>query len=317
MVVEKVQLGATDVWVSPLGIGTWQWGDRWMWGYGKDYGVDDVRAAFEAAVESGVTFVDTAEVYGLGRSEKLLGSFIASSKAQVCVATKFFPFPWRVTKGQLVNALRQSLKRLGLQQVDLYQLHFPRSARAIETWGEALAEVVEAGLTRAVGVSNYNAEQTGRIYNVLAARGIPLATNQIHYSLLQHEPEHKGVLQTCRDLGVTIIAYSPLAKGLLTGKYTPQNLPAGLRRRMYDVERLAEIQPLIALMQEIGGAYGDKTPAQVALNWLLCKGTLPIPGAKNARHVRSNAGALGWRMTSAEVAALDEASEEASKRKGE
>ena len=307
----QIQLGSTDVYVPQLGIGTWQWGDRLMWGYGKDYSTDDVRAAFESALEVGVPFFDTAEVYGLGRSEKLLGQFMTASEKRIFIATKFFPFPWRLFKGQLKNALRRSLKRLGREQVDLYQLHFPGVLRSIESWGEALAEVAEAGLTRAVGISNYNAEQTRRIYNVLAEHGVPLATNQIHYSLLEREPERNKVLQTCRELGVTVIAYSPLAKGMLAGKYTPENPPPGPRSRIYDTQRLATIQPLIALMREIGSAYGEKSPAQVALNWLLCKETLPIPGAKNARHVRSNAGALGWRMTAEEVAALDAASEKA------
>jgi aryl-alcohol dehydrogenase-like predicted oxidoreductase len=181
--------------------------------------------------------------------------------------------------------------------------------RSVETWAEALADVVDAGLTRAVGISNFNAEQTGRTYNALADRGIPLASNQIEYSLLHRQPERNGVLQTCRDLGVTVIAYSPIAKGLLTGKYTPEHPPPGARKRMYPKEYLQAIQPLIGLMREIGEGHGGKEPVHVALNWLIAKGTVPIPGAKNARHARSNAEALGWRLTDDEVAALDEASE--------
>ncbi|MGC9399473.1 MAG: aldo/keto reductase [Anaerolineae bacterium] len=304
-----ITLGQTDVNIPPLGIGTWQWGDRLMWGFGGAYKDDEVRAAFDAAMEAGLSFFDTAEVYGLGRSEKFLGSFISGNRGEVVIATKFFPFPWRLFKGQLLRTLRRSLKRLGVRQVDLYQLHFPPTVRSLETWADALADAVEAGLTRAVGVSNFNAEQTGRAYNALADRGVPLASNQIEYSLLHRQPERNGVIQTCRDLGVTVIAYSPIAKGILTGKYTPENPPPGPRRRIYPPERLAQIQPLIDLMREIGAGHGGKEPVHVALNWVIAKGAVPIPGAKNARHARSNAEALGWQLTEDEVAALDKVSE--------
>lgn len=306
--MEKVRLGKTEVEISPLGIGTWQWGDRVMWGFGGDYSAEDARAAFDAALEVGIDFFDSAEVYGMGVSEKLLGRFIQESGERAVVATKFFPFPWRLTRGQLVGALRSSLKRLGQERADLYQIHQPFFLRSPEVWAEALADAVDEGLTLTVGVSNYNVEQMGRTYNTLAERGVLLASNQVNYSLLHRKPERNGLLQACRDLGVTLIAYSPLAKGMLTGKYTPENPPPGPRRRLYPPSRLEEIQPLIALMREIGAGHGGKEPAHVALNWLVCKGTVPIPGAKNAHHVESNAQALGWRLTVEEMKTLDEMS---------
>ena len=129
----------------------------------------------------------------------------------------------------------------------------------------------------------------------------------MEYSLLQRGPERSGLLAACRDLGVTLIAYSPLGQGLLTGKYTAEHPPPGARRRR--ARRLDRIEPLIGLLRQIGEAHGGKTPAQVALNWAICKGTVPIPGAKNARQAGDNAGALGWRLADDEVAALDAASE--------
>jgi aryl-alcohol dehydrogenase-like predicted oxidoreductase len=219
--------------------------------------------------------------------------------------TKFMPMPWRLRKQGLHRALDHSLQRLGLDRVDLYQIHFPLPPVSIETWMEAMAEVVEAGKTRAVGVSNFNPKQMGRAHNALAAHNVPLASNQVHYSLLHREPEFNGVKQLCHDLDVTLIAYSPLEQGILTGKYTPDNPPPGIRGRQYNASYLAEVQPLIARMREIGAAHGDKTPAQVALNWVICKDAMPIPGAKNARHARSNAGAMGWRMSDEEVNVLD------------
>ncbi len=174
----------------------------------------------------------------------------------------------------------------------------------------AMAEAVQAGLTRSVGVSNYGPELTRRAFEACAKRGIPLASNQVQYSLLHRQPERNGLVQMCRELGVSIIAYSPIAKGLLTGKYTPENPPPGTRGFSAGRDYLKRIQPLVALMHTIGEEHGGKTPGQVALNWVLCKGAVPIPGAKNARQAQENAGALGWRLTDSEVERLETQSNE-------
>lgn len=210
----------------------------------------------------------------------------------------------------MLRALRGSLERLGVDQVDLYLIHWPYPPVPLETWVDALADAVEARLAQAVGVSNFDLSQMRRAHEVLAQRDVSLAANQVQYSLLHRDPERSGLLDACRDLGVTLIAYSPMAMGMLTGKYTPDNPPPGYRGRRFGPQSLARTQPLIALLREIGEAHGGKTPAQVALNWVICKGAVPIPGAKNARHAEQNAGALGWRLTADEVAALDTASED-------
>jgi len=306
--MDTITLGNTEIRISPLGIGTWAWGDRFFWNYGSDYNAEDVRSAFVAAVEAGINFFDTAEVYGMGRAERFLGELAAQATEPLVIATKFFPFPWRVRKAAMKRALRLSLKRLGKKSVDLYQIHFPWPPRSPDFWVRALGELAQEGLTKAAGVSNFNAEQMRRAHAILAAQGIPLASNQVHYSLLHRAPETNGVLAACKELGVTLIAYSPLEMGLLTGKYSPENPPRGIRAHRYSKAYLAHIQPLISLMREIGRAHGNKTPAQVALNWVICKGAVPIPGAKNAHQAESNAGALGWRLTEDEVAALDDLS---------
>lgn len=303
--IEEVVLGRTAVRVPALGFGTWQWGDRMMWNYGKGYDEADIRGAFDAALAAGIAFFDTAEIYGRGRSERFLGRFMAESRTRPIIATKFMPLPWRLGKGSLRRALDASLERLGLEQVELYQIHWPFPPVPIETWMDALADAVEAGLVRAVGVSNYNVAQMRRAHAALARRGIPLASNQVHYSLLHRDPERTGLLDACRELGVTLIAYSPLEQGLLSGKYGPQNSPPGLRGQRYRASYLARIQPVVETLRVIGERHG-KSPNQVALNWLICKGAVPIPGAKNARQVQENAGALGWRLKAEEVAALDE-----------
>ena len=302
-----VRLGGSEVEVSPLGTGTWAWGDRLTWGYGRDYDEGDCRGAFAASLGAGLTLFDTAELYGWGESERLLGRFIRERGLRpetAVVATKFFPYPWRLRHGDAVAALRGSLSRLGLPRVDLYQLHWPLPVFSVARRMDALAETVQAGLTRAVGVSNYTAADLRRAHAALARRGIPLASNQVHYSLLHRSPERDGVLAACRELNVTLMAYSPLEQGLLTGKYGPGRPPPARRRRRAGPHP-ETLVPLVAALRAAGEAHGGKTPAQVALNWLLCRGALPIPGAKRPDQARDNAGALGWRLTPEEVETLD------------
>jgi aryl-alcohol dehydrogenase-like predicted oxidoreductase len=186
--------------------------------------------------------------------------------------------------------------------------HFPFPPVAIETWMDGLADAVQAGLTRAVGVSNYNQKQMRRAHAALVKRGVPLASNQVEFSLLKRGPERGGLLAACKELGVTLVAYRPLCSGLLSGKYTPENPPPGLRGRRYNRAYLEKIAPLAALLGEIALGHG-KTPSQAAINWIICKGALPIPGARSARHVEDNAAALGWMLNADEVAALDKASD--------
>ncbi len=301
-----IQIGKNGPRVAAVGMGCWAWGDRLFWDYGSGYGKQDLRQAFEASLKEGVTFFDTAEIYGLGNSEKLLGEFIAESKGEVAVASKIFPYPWRPSAWFLKSALRGSLKRLRLPVIQLYQMHWPYAPVRIDSWMNAMADAVEAGLINQIGVSNYNLRQTERAFRALERRGLHLASNQVSYSLLNRWPEHSGLMQLCKELGVTLIAYSPLAQGLLTGKYSPQNPPPGARGLRTSRHALADLRPLVDEMMKIGIQHGNKTPAQVALNWAVVKGTLTIPGAKNAKQATENAGALGWSLTKDEMARLDE-----------
>lgn len=293
-----------------FGLGAWQWGDRLIWQYGQTHQDEDCRAAFQVSLDSGIRFVDTAEVYGSGRSERMLGRFLRETEQPVLVATKYFPFPWRLTKKSLLQALNRSLERIEVESVDLYQIHQPYSILPVETLMEAMAEAVKAGLTRTVGVSNYNQSQMLRAYSALARKDVPLGANQVTYSLLNRTIEKNGLLARCRELGIRLIAYSPIEKGLLTGKYSTDNPPPGIRGQRYG-SLLPKIGPLLKLMTEIGQEHGGKSKAQVALNWCICKGTLPIPGAKNAKQAEENAGALGWKLTEGEVEKLDRASDSA------
>ena len=138
-------LGKSEVRISPIGLGAWQWGDRWFWSYGSTHQRRDVRQAFDASRQAGVNWVDTAEVYSNGTSERLLGEFLRQSPGPVVLATKFMPFPWRLRRQELLNALRHSLERIGVPRVDLYQIHQPLPPVAIRTWMQAMAEAHESG----------------------------------------------------------------------------------------------------------------------------------------------------------------------------
>jgi aryl-alcohol dehydrogenase-like predicted oxidoreductase len=312
--MDHVKLGKTGITISTIGAGTWQWGDHSLWQYGKSHSENDIREAFFTSVESGIHLFDTAESYGTGASERYLGKYVndqgIAEDKNLIIATKMFPFPWRLRKKEVIRAARASLQRLQIAKIDLFQMHFPTPPIPIETWMEGMADAVREGFIRAVGVSNYSMQQMIRAQGKLNQFGIPLASNQVIYNLLNRSVEKNGLLARCKENGITLIAYSPLAKGMLTGKYTPENRPPGLRGRMYHRNFLQSIQPLLALMREIGDGQGHKTIAQVALNWVISKGAVAIPGAKNSRQARDNAGAMGWRLTPDEINALDLASDQ-------
>jgi aryl-alcohol dehydrogenase-like predicted oxidoreductase len=237
-------------------------GDRMFWGYSKTYTDGDARAAFQVGIEAGVNFSIRRNLWQWPVG-KTAGAICERERSTVVLGTKFMPFPWRFWKGALRSALLASLNRLEVKQVALYQIHWPAPPVSVETWMHGLADAVEGGLVAAVGVSNYNATQMRKAYAALSARGIRLASNQVEYSLLNRQVELNGLLGLCQELGVTLIAYSPLAKGLLTGKYSPENPPPGLRSRAYSRESLGRIQLLTRTLAKSPGAVTN--PAQVAL----------------------------------------------------
>lgn len=311
-----VTLGRSDLQVPRLGVGAMTWGDPKglarvnpaTLAYGGAHGYGEEKAALEASLAAGVTLFDTAAFYSNGASERRLGELARGHP--VIIASKFPGNPFFRTKN-LPKELDASLERLGRTTVDLYQHHFPSRLVAIPELMDLLADAVAGGKIKAVGVSNYSADQMRTAHAALARRGIPLASNQVEYSLLHRQPEVNGVLDACRELGVTLIAYSPLAMGALTGKYSTGSRPSGLRRLVpsFNRKHMAAIQPIIAILRAIGDSYG-KTPSQVALRWLLENPlVLPIPGAKNSTQAISNAGALTFRLAPEEIEALDRATE--------
>ena len=306
---QTVQLGTDGIVVPALGIGTWAWGDNLFWSYGKDYSDDQLQEAFHTAVDAGVTLFDTAEIYGFGQSERLIGRFLKQTSQPVAIATKYFPLPWRFTTDAVRCTLSASLERLQVPSVALYQVHWPFDFfMGQDILMNALADEVLQGRIQSVGVSNYSADQMKKAHALLAKRGVPLAVNQVQYSLLERKIEKNGVMNTAKDLDIAILAYSPLAQGLLTGKYAPdsETKPKGARSidPRFSRNGLEKLAPVLDTLKAIAQAY-DRTPAQVALNWLIAQGSvIPIPGAKNADQARQNAGALGWSLEQKDIDAL-------------
>jgi aryl-alcohol dehydrogenase-like predicted oxidoreductase len=305
-------LGRSSLQVPRLGVGAMTWGEARglarlhpaKLAYGGAHGGAAEKAALEASLLAGVTLFDTAAMYSGGASERRLGELACGTGA--ILASKF-PSGFLSRANSMPRDLDASIARLG--RVDLYQHHFPSRLISIPRLMELMADAVEAGKIRAVGVSNYSAEQMRLAHAALATRGMPLASNQVEYSLLHRQPEVNGVLDACRELGVTLIAYQPLAGGALTGKYQPGTRPTGLRRYMpnFRGRALERLTPVVGLLREIGSRYG-KSPAQVALRWLIENDTvLPIPGAKNGRQAADNAATLTFSLTLDEVAALEQA----------
>ncbi|MGA9379768.1 MAG: aldo/keto reductase [Phormidium sp.] len=299
-----------------MGCGTWAWGNRLLWGY--DPSMDaQLQEVFNLCVSNGVTLFDTGDSYGTGklngRSETLLGKFSQAysgiNQENICIATKLAAYPWRLTRQSMVNAGKASAKRLG-RNVDLVQMHW--STANYLPWQEwalldGLADLYKQGLVKGVGLSNYGSKRLKKVHQRFAERGVPITSLQVQYSLLSTYPVTQlGLKDVCDELGIKLIAYSPLALGLLTGKYSEKTtLPKGVRGLAFR-QMLPGIQPLLGCLREIAETR-NKTMSQVAINWCICQGTIPIPGAKSVEQAKDNLGALGWQLGVNEVAELDKA----------
>ena len=298
-----------------MGVGAMVWGNPKglarlhpaQTAYGGAHGIEEERRAVEMSIDAGVNLFDTAGMYSNGAAESRLGELTRGR--DVIIATKY-PGGFSFKTEDFPKELEMTLSRLGRDSIDLYQHHYPNARLSISRLMDFVADAVAAGKVKAVGVSNYSAEQMREAHAALAKRGIPLASNQVEYSLLNRKPEVNGVMEACRELGITLIAYSPLAGGRLTGKYSAQNRPSGFFRRIlpqYNRKALEAIQPVVGSLKSIGEKYG-KTPSQVALRWLIENPlVLPIPGAKNGKQAMDNAQALTFSLTAEEVEMLSQA----------
>ncbi|KAF3226611.1 hypothetical protein TWF106_000351 [Orbilia oligospora] len=256
-----------NVEVPATCCGTWSWGEKRPWGYTEERDLPGIKEVWNLLNKEKIGFYDGAEGYGPLENERIIGKLLKDmteeEKGEVIIATKWLPFPifpGRLWPVGIVGALKKSLERLGVKQVDLYQKY-----------------------------------------------GVPLASNQIEYNLLRTVPEKSGLLAACHERDIVPLAYSPLAQGRLTGKYTSKNLPTG--RRIYGNQPWEIIDPLLEAMKEIAEKR-DVPVSAIALNWVMCKGAIPLGGARNGKQAGENSKALGFRLTNEEVERLDELSVE-------
>lgn len=306
------RLGATEIEITSIGLGTWQFSEGRSFN-GLVWSRIEPRLTREivaAALDGGINWFDTAEAYGGGRSERALADALSAAgkhSGDVVVATKWLPVLRRAAS--IKRTIDQRLARLSPFGIDLHQVHNPASFSSIEAEMEAMADLVQQGKIRAVGVSNFSPDRMRRAHAALARRNIPLASNQVKYSLLDRRVERNGLLDAATELGVTIIAYSPLEMGLLTGKFHRdaallKTRPIG--RRFMLRRKIERSRPLIAALEEIAASRGV-TPAQVALNWLITAHgdtVVAIPGASRPEHARESAGAMTFALTREELSRL-------------
>jgi pyridoxine 4-dehydrogenase len=348
--VGRVSAGPLEV--SSLGIGTWSWGNRFLFDYNPNQD-EELYEAYRILRNGGVTIFDTADSYGTldlnGRAEILLGQFerryrtelgvddnattkgisspwwdfsgssdVTSSYLPQQVATKLAPYPWRVTPSQIVQATKGSLRRLEQPKLAIAQLHWstanyqPFQERAL--W-EGICDVYSQGLCDAIGVSNYGPKQLDKVARYIKEeRQAPLAIAQIQYSLMTYGQDlTQDIAGVCDSVDCRLVAYSPLCLGLLTGKYSLDNLPKSKARQQLFRELLPGAQNLLNTLEVVAKEYG-KSQSQVAINWCICKGTVPIPGARNAVQAKENVGAAtGWRLKPDAVQVLEVAATKVSK----
>ena len=305
--MEYITLGKTDVKISRIGLGAWQFGGD-AWG---PYEYNVAKSVIAKAVELGINFIDTAAVYGRGRSEEFVGRAIRELgiREQVFVATKI-PGDWH-RFDDVLKAARRSKERLGLDVIDLLQLHWPACWHNVPIYEtmRAMERLVDDGVIRYIGVSNYPLQLLQAARECLKRSDI--VSSQNRYNLIEREVE-KELLPYLRREGITLIAWSPLAKGAVTGKYSPDNRPRGDLREndpLFHPDNLREISSkLIPVIKELSAKYG-KSPAQIALNWLVMHdNVVPIPGAKSPEQVVENAGATGWRLSDEDFRRLENVS---------
>ena len=323
-VVSRRLLGQSDLSVSPLGLGCWQFsrGSGMVGRYWSNLNEDDILNIVRVSLEGGMNWVDTAEIYGGGKSEQALAHVLdllkseqpASDTFTPLIATKWWPL-FRTAKS-ITSTIDERIQCLGGRSIDLYQIHQPFSLSSIASEMEAMAGLVKAGKIRYVGVSNYSAKQMVQAHKLLQKYGLTLVSNQVKYNLLHRNIDKNGTMAAAKELGISIIAYSPLQQGILTGRFhkDPVQIQSISKiRRMQnkmDPKGMERTRPLIDSLGILGDKYGV-TAGQVALNWLIHyhgDTVVAIPGASKVRHAQENIGAMTFQLSKEELEHLSDAS---------
>jgi aryl-alcohol dehydrogenase-like predicted oxidoreductase len=325
MAFEKRQLGKTGIEITPIGLGCMQFGNiKGLLGFFKTPPQDEIDKIVKIALDGGINWFDTAEAYGKGKSEKALSQALSAADrtGDSIIATKWFPmttFPgldlpaFPRTASNIIKNIVKRQEYLAPCKIDLFQIHRPRSVSPIEKQMDVMAGLVKEGKIRSIGISQFSETQMRRAHNALLKHGLTLASNQVHLNLLARESETNGVLKAATELNITLIAWSPLESGVLTGKFhdNPEllkKMPLG--RKMYYAKSLEKSRPLIKLLQDIAKSYSCSA-AEIALSWLVNyygNTVVAIPGATKTEQAKQNVRALNLKLTKQEMDKLDEVS---------
>ena len=304
--------------VTPIGLGCWQFSKEKnlagkFWPTLEDSLIDKVVSL---SLEGGINWFDTAEVYGSGASERGLSRALRTAgkkPGDILIATKWWPM-FRFASN-IAKTINERIEALAPYPIDLYQVHQPWGFSSEKSEMYAMAALLESKLIKNIGVSNFSAQKMRSAWETLDKKGIALASNQVRYSLLNRSIESNGVMDMAKKLDITIIAYSPLAQGLVTGKFhdNPELLKnIGFRKysSLFKSEGLEKSKPVIALVKELALKY-NVSSSQVALNWLIHyhgNYVVAIPGATKENHVRENTGAMSFRLSDEDMVKLDQVS---------
>lgn len=313
---ETRSLGKTKIRITPIGLGCWQFsnGSGIVGNYWDNMVQETMTDIVDASLKLGINWFDTAEIYGRGKSEIALAQALQTLEIapnSVLIATKWWP-TFR-TAGNIPKTIGERLAKLYPYPIDLYQIHQPFGFSSVNDEMNRMADLLDAGKIRSIGISNFSAKSMHIAAETLAKRGHVLASNQVKYSLLDRHIERKGIMAAAMDLGVTIIAYSPLGQGILTGKFHANKSLIKSRRgprkylRTFRESGLAESAPLISQLQRLAEKY-NAAPGQIALNWLIHfhgETVVAIPGASKTEQAHSNAGALDFKLSDEDLDLLD------------
>jgi len=297
-----------NIQVPHLSWGAWSWGDKGTWNW-REEDRPGVTEGWELAKQHQQTFIDTAQAYGSGRSEEICGELVKGMpRDSYVMQTKWYVVPDSIknlSADAPANYLKESLKRMGLDYVDVYMVHGHIHARSIASVAKSLADCVENKWAKVIAVANYNVEDMLHMQKELAQYGIPLAANQCEFSVLRRYPETHGMLDACRENGIVFQSYSSLAQGRLTGRYTAEHEPPKTYR--FSSYAMKDLQQTITVLESIAKARKISTSA-VTLNYNLSKGVMPVVGFRHRGQVEQNLEALGWRLSLEEMQRIDEVS---------
>jgi aryl-alcohol dehydrogenase-like predicted oxidoreductase len=297
-----------DVHASPICIGAWSWGDKATWHWDEAKENPGLHEAWDVLMKNGINFIDTAQVYGSGRSEEICGDLIHKyPRNETVIQTKYWVDPVSITNilspsHAPIKKLKISLERMKLDYVDIYLVHGPIHPGSIKQIAKGMAECVEAGLTKCVGVANYDEKDMIEMYDALKEHGVPLAVNQCEYHPLRRLPETSGLLEACKARDIVFQSYSSLAQGRLSGKWNKDNEPPKTYR--FSSYPMKDIEPVLEVLRTIAERRNVPISA-VTLNYNLSKGVVPVVGVRNVQQAEQNSQALGWRLTREEIQNID------------